>query len=133
MQRTLTIKNRTREQVTLNLPAGLVPELSQPAPTLPSEPLPRARRVGDRRVDLPGRPSRPVPVAARLSGSITLNARGTPGDTRAGLPPSVKRAPEVQAALAADPPRVSVEVLVSDDLPPVQPQARAATPKGGAR
>jgi hypothetical protein len=126
VDRTLTIRNLTRQQLVLNLPSGLVPEMSRAAPVPASQPLPRARRVGDKRVDIPGAPVRPAPVASRLSGSVTLNARGTPGDTVRNLPPSAKRAPDVQAALSADPPRVRVDLVVAGAQPEPQPRVRVA-------
>lgn len=115
--RTITIVNLTREQLVLNLPSNIVPEMSQPAPARERRPPPAIVRRGGpsgRLVPAPGA-AKPAMRQARLSGSITLNAKGTPGAS-VTVPLASRRAPDVQAALAAH--KIRIDTIKEPPKPP---------------
>lgn len=103
----ITLTNMTREVVTLVLPANVVPEMSklhtvlrEPRPTVVERSAVAQPARGKAAPPPPARKVAPLDAPKRIAGEITLQPRGKPGSKRADLPLSVRRAPDVQQALA---------------------------------
>ena len=121
-QLSITLTNLTREVVTLVLPPDKVPELSklqvirrEPRPSVVDGSLGAQHHTRAGAPPPPARKVAPLDAPKRVAGSITLQPRGKPGHKRAGLPLTVRRAPDVQAAVAAH--RVKIEEVTSEREP----------------
>lgn len=97
--KTATLANQTRTTIVLNLPYDVVPELATRGVVGTRE---HNGESGDRTVRAHRK---------RISGSLTLLPKGTPGDMLRGLPASVLEAPDVKRALNAWPPKIAAKVL----------------------
>jgi hypothetical protein len=116
MAKTLTVTNNTRGLLILNFPHGVVPEVATMGRTGTRE---YVQATGERIVRAHRHP---------ISGSVTLLAKGQEGSKVGGLPPSIYHAPDVKAALAASPPRISIEEVETKDPEPVAAPQPAAEP-----
>lgn len=101
--RTVALANQTRFIQVLNLPYDVVPEMC-------------TRAVVGTRDHNPASGERSVRAhRKRISGSVTLMPKGTPGDVVRGLPESVLKAPDVERALKMWPPKIAAKTLSKDE------------------
>lgn len=136
MADTITLRNRRKRQLVINLPHGDVPELASVGVVATREHDATPVR-GPRDTSSPNAGARTLRVERRaLSGSLTLTARGCHegGDYARDLPRSVLRAPEVQRATRGPDPDVEVvepkpTVEAAESAPDPAPEKKAAPPR----
>lgn len=112
---TVSLANQTRSIMVLNLPYEVVPECSSRgvAGTRDHDPTSGARSVRAHK--------------KKISGSITLMPKGMEGDMSAGLPLSVLKAPDVERALKAWPPKLASKIQTRTELEASRTKAAEAT------
>lgn len=140
MAQTITLKNRRRAPIVMNLPSAVVPEMATMGGVarIDHDATPVS---GPKDTSAPGAGARSGVIERRaISGSITLLARGNPegADVARGLPRSVLQAPDVIKRTRGRDPDVAVEVVdvgepakdaAPDQAPPPEPApAPTATP-----
>lgn len=141
MATTLTIENTTRnppEPVVIHLPHLIYCAGASDC---------RCDRsaVGRRRFDAGQKRTVVEQQNQRTTGSISLNAPGTPGSKLAGLHPAIRKTPDFERLLAARKIRVSEDkvapaaspeapvVLAPTEGPPVGPKAAKPKPPAGPK
>lgn len=95
---TVALANQTRTIQVLNLPHSVVPELATRGVVGTQD---HDKITGERHVRAHKK---------KISGSITLMPKGIEGDIVSGLPLSVLKAPDVERAIHAWPPRVASKI-----------------------